>query len=378
MSDKGATFVWLERFNDVVALFDKALQVSVASNSKRTQMVTHEELGQLYEKMGNSHLALANYKESHRLDRETRAESAQQAMAEFEVLLENEKQRALISEQQLKIEQSRVATLRIIAVSIFDSLVLIVFFIYNYHARRAEKLESNLMNDLIERKRGLFSDISHELPTLIAVLKLQIEGLEHHLIEEPEMTYKILHQKLASIDHLLSDISQLAMVDSGALKLNFENVELSTFFQDWYETVKVLPEQAGLQFVMQSDLATGTRIWMDPFRILQVLNNLPTNSVRYTDSPGRIEMSISIEQQQLYITLADTAPGLPDKQLALIFDRLFRAEASRDRHTGGSGLGLTICRGFIEAHRSSINAAQSELGRICINIALPINESGEA
>ena len=109
----------------------------------------------------------------------------------------------------------------------------------------------------------------------------------------------------------------------------------------------------------------------DGRRVEQLLGNLLDNSLRYTDAPGRVCLTLQIDAGDVLIDLDDSAPGVPDADAARLFEPLYRADAARSRHTGGSGLGLAICHAIVQAHRGAITAAASELGGLRIRIRLP-------
>jgi two-component system sensor histidine kinase BaeS len=110
----------------------------------------------------------------------------------------------------------------------------------------------------------------------------------------------------------------------------------------------------------------------DPDRLVQLVSNLVENALRYTDAPGRIEVACRREDGQAAIEVSDTAPGVPEALLPQLFERFFRAEGSRNRASGGAGLGLAICRNIVEAHGGTITAAPSALGGLSIVVRLPL------
>ena len=107
-------------------------------------------------------------------------------------------------------------------------------------------------------------------------------------------------------------------------------------------------------------------------RLEQVFSNLIENTIRYTDFPGHLRVSCGSTPDVAVIEFADSGPGVPERALEHIFDRLFRVETSRSREFGGSGLGLAICKAIVEAHGGSIRAAHSALGGLLVEIRLPL------
>ena len=109
----------------------------------------------------------------------------------------------------------------------------------------------------------------------------------------------------------------------------------------------------------------------DDTRLAQLLANLLNNSIKYTDSGGEVVLSLARQGDRALVTLADSAPGVPDEALPQLFDHLYRVDSSRNRKTGGSGLGLAICARVAEAHQGSLSAAHSPQGGLQITLALP-------
>ena len=109
----------------------------------------------------------------------------------------------------------------------------------------------------------------------------------------------------------------------------------------------------------------------DEQRLQQLIYNLLENTRRYTDSPGQLVISTQFKNGQLSIVLEDSAPSVPAESLPHLFERLYRVESSRNRATGGAGLGLSICYNIVNAHHGSICAVPSTLGGVAIHIQLP-------
>ena len=101
---------------------------------------------------------------------------------------------------------------------------------------------------------------------------------------------------------------------------------------------------------------------------------LSENIVRYASSSGTIEVSAEAENDQIEIMIEDTGPGVPETSLPRLFDRLYRTDSARSRETGGSGLGLSICKSIIEAHQGKIWAENSVSGGLRIIIRLPLTK----
>jgi two-component system sensor histidine kinase BaeS len=116
----------------------------------------------------------------------------------------------------------------------------------------------------------------------------------------------------------------------------------------------------------------------DEERIHQLFNNLLENSCRYTDSGGKIRVTLVHSENRSIIDFDDSPPAVPDGQLEKLFQRFFRVDGSRNRATGGAGLGLALCREIVLAHGGTVEADHSPLGGLRIRVALPLRSNQES
>ena len=116
----------------------------------------------------------------------------------------------------------------------------------------------------------------------------------------------------------------------------------------------------------------------DRLRIGQLIDNLLSNSIRYTDAGGKVRLRVFRKYKRVFIYCDDTLPCPSDESIGSLFGRFFRDDKSRSRKSGGSGLGLPICKAIVMAHRGQIHAERSELGGLKVVIALPIHNFGKS
>jgi two-component system, OmpR family, sensor histidine kinase BaeS len=109
----------------------------------------------------------------------------------------------------------------------------------------------------------------------------------------------------------------------------------------------------------------------DDERLMQLFGNLLGNSLRYTDAPGRVSMTLQRAGRDWKVIVSDSAPGVPAEALPRLFDRLYRVDASRARSHGGAGLGLAIAARIVAAHKGRIGARASDAGGLAITVDLP-------
>jgi signal transduction histidine kinase len=119
------------------------------------------------------------------------------------------------------------------------------------------------------------------------------------------------------------------------------------------------------------------RVWADPRRIRQVLNNILENAIKYAPNGGQITVACEVENDFVIVSISDQGEGIPQDLLERVFDRFFQVDGAATRKTGGSGLGLAIAKGIIEAHGGSIWAESEPARGATFRFALPIAKESD-
>jgi two-component system sensor histidine kinase BaeS len=245
--------------------------------------------------------------------------------------------------------------------------------------RDLDRLGSTLEANQSSRKR-LLADVSHELRTPLTVLCGEIEALKDGLREFDQTQLESLDQEVQRLRYLVDDLYELSISDVGGLRYQFTDVDINDCVRHSLDGMRnragALGIELNLVFAKDNDATSGAIVSADAQRIDQLIQNILDNSLAYTDTPGRIVMTVSHTATKASITVEDTLPGVNESDCEKLFDPLFRQEASRSRRTGGAGLGLAICRNIVTAHGGSISASPSSLGGLCVHIEIPV--SGES
>lgn len=223
------------------------------------------------------------------------------------------------------------------------------------------------------RKRWV-ADISHELRTPLAVLKADLEALEDGVRKFDEKAIARLQKHATRLASLINDLYQLSLTDIGAMTYRKRLCDFSEILGETLLSVQEKLVQAGLQLERKTTDEAVT-IFADPERLQQLLLNLLSNSINYTEAPGCIRISLTKGSGAAVFTIEDSAPGVPPQLHEKLFERLYRAESSRSRETGGAGLGLSICRNIVEAHDGRITIGTSDLGGLQVTVTLPLQVS---
>ena len=220
-----------------------------------------------------------------------------------------------------------------------------------------------------DARRKWGADIAHELRTPLSILKGEIQAMQDGVRAMTPQALDSLQAECTRLDGLIEDLYQLSLADAGALDYRFEVIDLGEIVADAVDAHKDACAAKGLE--LSSDVQPHAIVDGDARRLSQLLDNLLTNSQRYTDAPGRIRVSVQADAKTVRLAVDDTAPGVPPTALPQVFDRLFRVESSRNRAVGGAGLGLSIAKAIVEAHHGRIVAEASPLGGLRIIAELP-------
>ena len=225
-----------------------------------------------------------------------------------------------------------------------------------------------------QARRRWVADISHELRTPLAVLQAEIEALEDGVRSLDQKALARLQQHTRRLTNLVDDLYDLSLTDIGALTYRKQPCDLHALLHELVTMMQPRFEVAGL--TLSAHLPAGDApVLGDPQRLHQLFLNLLQNSLNYTQAPGRVELHMQREANQFVITLDDSAPGVDASLHEKLFERLYRAESSRNRATGGAGLGLTLCRNIVEAHEGTIHITNSQLGGLTVTVTLPLSRA---
>ncbi len=232
----------------------------------------------------------------------------------------------------------------------------------------------NLMAESLERARVArqmqTADIAHELRNPLSVLQGTLEALADGIYAPTPENIEPALDQVRTLNRLIEDLRLLAQVDAGELRLNVAPLNLEPWLARILDAYRpVFQERAlTLSVALPPDLPP---LRADADRLAQVLHNIIGNALRYVPSGGAVRITAQREGTGVTVRVADTGPGLPPEQRALIFERFWRAESSRSRETGGSGLGLTIARQIVLAHGGRIWAEETPGGGLTIAFWLP-------
>ncbi|MGP4075360.1 sensor histidine kinase [Halobacillus sp. K22] len=226
------------------------------------------------------------------------------------------------------------------------------------HLKQSQEKEEQYKQD----RKQLIASISHDLRTPLSSIKGYVEGLQDGVAQTDEMQkkyFRVISQKTDQLDRLIEDLFQFSKLDLQQLPIDKQFVDSRAFFKDLLEDVAEDGRSQQVRVQIPGQIPSVT-LSIDPVRIVQVMNNLMENAVRY--GADHVVVAIRTEQAKsnLTISIKDNGEGMEQEDLTKIFTRFYRAEKSRSRESGGTGLGLAIVKSIIEQHGGSI-WADSEL-----------------
>lgn len=232
--------------------------------------------------------------------------------------------------------------------------------------RNVNLLADRLQENSKARKRWV-ADISHELRTPLTIISGELEALKDGVRSFDSDQIVSFDQEVSRLRSLINDLYELSLSDIGGLRYAFEQLDIVIILQGAIKAIAAPANDLGISITLSGSQSVD--FFGDPKRLDQLFRNLLRNSLAYTNSPGRIEIVVSIRKGIVVIQFDDTPTGVSEANCKKLFDPLYREEASRYKRSAGAGLGLSICRNIVIAHQGTICAQPSRLGGLCVRMA---------
>jgi two-component system sensor histidine kinase BaeS len=221
----------------------------------------------------------------------------------------------------------------------------------NYLAETLQKQE-------LLRKR-LTSDMAHELRTPLTNLKSHIEALLDKVWEPTEKMLTSFYEEIERLIKLVEGLNDIAKLEQTNLNLNKSRFNLSLELEKVITSFEPLFANSNSKII--SDLLSNVEVFMDKDKLTQVMYNLLANSLKYLNGNGEVFVTLKDKNETIILEVKDNGIGMSEKDLPFIFERFYRSDESRNKKTGGSGIGLTIVKSIVEAHNGTIDV-KSRLG----------------
>lgn len=233
-------------------------------------------------------------------------------------------------------------------------------------------------------KTQLFANLSHEFKTPLNIIltslqlvnSMHADGVKCSSYDRMKNYLRMMQQNCYRLLRLMNNLIDITRIDAGFLKNNFENVNIVALVEDITQSVVKYAEAKGISIVFDTDVEEKNLI-CDPDKMERIILNLLSNAIKFTGQDGLIWVSVQDKQQSIVISVKDTGIGIPSDKMSIIFERFRQVDTSLHRANEGSGIGLSLVRGLVEAHKGNI-AVISEAGEGTeFIITLPVIEMDE-
>lgn len=251
-------------------------------------------------------------------------------------------------------------------------------------ASDVERLSNKLDASERERERldkqrvELTAAISHDLRTPLASVRAMAEALADGVVEEDsERTryYALIQREIERLDRMIGDLFDLAQIDAGALRLEKRRLPLQEIVAEVVEGMRPQAERSGIELRFDSESETLPNVELDGDRFERAVSNLVRNALQHTPSGGEIRAVVRRENGWLALDVTDNGEGFDASHAERVWDRFYRGDKSRGRKGAGdgAGLGLSIVRGFVEAHGGRVECKSAPGKGATFTVWLPVS-----
>ncbi|MCB5906509.1 sensor histidine kinase [Streptomyces pinistramenti] len=224
--------------------------------------------------------------------------------------------------------------------------------------------------ELERLRKAMVSDVAHELRTPLSNIRGWLEAAEDGVVDnDADLLASVLEEALL-LQHIIDDLRDLAAADAGELRLSKVPVQVADVLAQTANAHRADADASGVTLTVTAD--DETLIDADPVRLRQMTGNLVSNAIRHTPRGGTVTLHSRAADGTVRIDVADTGAGIAPDELPHVFDRFWRAEKSRSRQTGGSGLGLSIVRKLAETHGGTVTARSAPGAGSVFRLTLPL------
>lgn len=210
--------------------------------------------------------------------------------------------------------------------------------------------------ELDNAKTEFLSITSHELRTPITPMKAQLQMLEKgyfgKLTDEQKESLSIIIRNTDRLDNIIVDFLEISRIEAARLKFNFVNINLAETVQETVKFMQGFAKDKNIELITETDELP--EIEADPDRVSQVLRNLITNAIKFSDENSKIEIETRLKGDFILFSVRDYGTGITPEDQIRIFEPFYQVEKHQKRKYGGTGLGLAICRGIVESQKGKI------------------------
>ncbi|MBA1333667.1 MAG: Two-component system sensor histidine kinase [Firmicutes bacterium] len=214
------------------------------------------------------------------------------------------------------------------------------------------------VENLEDLRIQMTSDVAHELRTPLTIVLSHIEAIKDGIWEATPERLQVCYDEILRLSSLVKDIEKLSGFEKGSLKLEIEEFNLALVAGEVRDNFKILFDEKGVELI--ADIEEDLVLKGDKGKIKQALINLLSNALKFTDKGGTVKLEAAKKGNDIVIVVEDNGRGILQEDLPFIFERFYRGEKSRNRATGGAGIGLSITKAIIEVHHGTIEVKSEE------------------
>ena len=214
-------------------------------------------------------------------------------------------------------------------------------------------------------RKEFIANVSHELKTPIFAAQGFVHTLLDGAIKDKAVRNKFLKKaakSLDGLDMLVQDLLTLSQIETGEIKMHFEEFDIHKLTEEVFEQFEGKAERKNIKLQFENGRQDYMLVYGDWLRINQVMNNLISNAIKYSHENSQVSVAFQAAEDEVDIQVKDEGEGIPKEHLPRIFERFYRVDKSRSREKGGTGLGLAIVKHILEGHKSKVSV-QSALGK---------------
>jgi signal transduction histidine kinase len=210
-------------------------------------------------------------------------------------------------------------------------------------------------------RHHLMEDLAHELRTPLTSLLSQIEAIVDGVYEADNERMQDIYEELIRLSRLVNDLERLSEAEGARFTMNIRRTNMVQLAKRVYSNYLPVARSKSIKLNFES-ANVPCYAEVDRDKIVQVISNLVLNAIKYTPEGGKVTLGVDWNVNETIIYCEDNGMGISEQDLPYIFNRLYRADKSRSRFSGGVGLGLSIAKALVEAHDGKIEA-ESQLGK---------------
>lgn len=256
---------------------------------------------------------------------------------------------------------------------------LTVRSIINTNTKEIDDLSNSInylaktLNQQENLRKRLTSDMAHELRTPLTTLKTHVEAFIDGIWEPTPERFESFYEEIERLTKMVDNLRNLAKLEQTNIDLNKSQFDVSNELDKIIDNFKPLFIKEN--YHLTSNITPNVQGLLDKDKFKEIITNLISNSYKYLKPKGKVEVRMKKDKQNIIIQVMDNGIGIPEKDLPYIFERFYRSDLSRDKNTGGSGIGLTISKAFVEAHGGKIYVESKLDESTTFTVELPIKDA---